>query len=221
MPAAVIFDLDGTLLDTLEDLAAAGNRVLAGHGFPTHPIADYRSFVGSGARKLVERALPPDERSAALIEDCLEEFRVDYAESWNVKTRVYPGVPAMLRRLTAHGVSVGVNTNKPQHHAEMAVAGYLGDLAISAVAGHREGIPLKPDPAGALALARAMGVDPAHTFFVGDSPIDIRTARAASMPSIGVTWGFRTEEELRQEGAGHIVGVPGQVADIVLRASAR
>ncbi|MBD3317986.1 MAG: HAD hydrolase-like protein [Chitinivibrionales bacterium] len=212
---AIIFDLDGTLLDTLEDIADATNKVLSRNGFPIHSVVSYRHFVGNGARALVYRALPEERRTNELIKSCLNEFRAEYAENWNRKTHVYPEIHELLENLASLNIPFSINTNKPQPHAEKAVEGYLRAHAFAGVTGQREGVPLKPEPAGALQLAEIMGSEPTDTYFVGDSSVDIRTARAAAMPSVGVTWGFRTERELREEGALHIVHNPLEIVPLV------
>lgn len=212
---AVIFDLDGTLLDTLEDIADSANRVLAGRGFPPHPTQDYGFFVGDGVRKLVERMLPPREKSEALIEACLAEMREEYGRNWNVKTRPYSGIPELLDTLRGRGVKQAVLSNKPEELTRACVAELLSDWTFDAVAGHTTGVPHKPDPTGALLVARQLGVAPAGVVVVGDSDIDVKTAVNAGMYPAGATWGFRPLEELSAAGARALLDRPADLLAIL------
>jgi phosphoglycolate phosphatase len=188
----VIFDLDGTLVDTLGDIAAAMNRTLATRGFPTHPLEAYRSFIGEGVHKLAERALPVEhqaERAAVLA-----AYQADYAQHLLASSTPYPGIPALLDALTAGGIPMTVLSNKPQAPTQTLVRALLGRWKFHAVAGERPGIPRKPDPAAALLLADAMGLSAADVSFVGDTLVDVSCARAAGMRPLGVLWGFRAAE---------------------------
>jgi phosphoglycolate phosphatase len=188
----VIFDLDGTLLDSLGDLAAAMNRTLAARGFPTHPLDAYRAFVGEGVQKLAERALPPgkqDERSALVA-----AYQADYAQHLTDDTAPYPGIQALLDGLAARRFPTAVLSNKPDGPTRQLVESLLGRWAFRAVAGERPGVPRKPDPAAALQLAEAMGLQPHEVAFVGDTLVDMACARAAGMRPFGVLWGFRPQE---------------------------
>jgi phosphoglycolate phosphatase len=188
----VIFDLDGTLLDSLGDLASAMNRSLAARGFPTHPLDAYRSFVGEGVQRLAERALPPgkqDERASLVA-----AYQADYAEHLTHSTTPYPGIPALLDGLTARRLPMAVLSNKPDAPTRHLVEALLGRWRFRAVAGERPGVPRKPDPAAALQLALQMGVAAADMAFVGDTLIDVSCARAAGMRPLGVVWGFRAQE---------------------------
>ena len=212
---AVIFDLDGTLLDTLEDIADSANRVLTGRGFPAHPVDDYRFFVGDGVKKLVERILPPGERSESLVEGCLLEMREEYGRNWNVKTRPYDGIPELLASLDDRGLKRAVLSNKPEELTQACVAGLLSVWTFDAVAGHSECTPHKPHPAGALTLARRLEVRPAEVVLVGDSDIDMRTAVNAGMYPAGATWGFRPREELVAAGARTLLDRPADLLAIL------
>lgn len=205
---AVIFDLDGTLLDTLEDIAVAANRVLAARGFATHPVDAYRYFVGDGSAVLMERALPGAQRSAGRIRDCLAAFLADYDRNWNQATRPYDGIPALLAYLAEHDLSVAVVTNKPHHFACLTLDYYFAATDFRFVSGLKDGIARKPDPAQALAAAAAMGVDPADCIFLGDSAVDMQTGVRAGMLPIGAGWGFRTAAELLQAGAARVIAHP-------------
>ena len=193
-PRAVIFDLDGTLADSLADIAAAMNRTLEAHGFPVHPVSAYRTFVGEGVRKLVERALPPGTED--LREAFIQAYEGDYAEHLLDATRLFPGVPEVLDALEETGVPVGVLSNKPDVPTRRLVDALCGRWAFRAVFGERPGVPRKPDPTSALALADALATPPESVAFVGDTSVDMLTARAASMRPVGVLWGFRPQEVL-------------------------
>ena len=190
--AAAIFDLDGTLVDSLADIAGAMNRSLAAFGFPTHPVEDYRRFIGEGVQKLAQRVLPPGAEHARA--ELLAAYQVDYAENMVTSSAPYPGIPALLDALGARELPMAVLSNKPDGPTRTIVAKLFGAGRFRAVAGERPGIPRKPDPAAALELARALGARPEEVAFVGDTLVDISTARAAGMRPLGVLWGFRAQE---------------------------
>jgi len=198
---AIIFDLDGTLLDTLEDLADATNTVLSRRDLPPHPVNAYRRFVGSGARELIRRALPPDQRTDAIIRECHRDFMEVYACNWNTKTRPYPGIPELLDRLAERKIKTAILSNKPHNITVKTVETLLAPWHFEIVLGQRDGIPRKPDPAGALEIAHKFGKSPAEVLFLGDSDVDMRTSANAGMFAVGATWGFRSEEELLGAGA--------------------
>lgn len=208
---AVIFDMDGTLLDTLEDLGNAVNRVLARRGMPEHPMDSYRIFVGSGAARLVQRALPEDKRDETTHKECLQEFLREYEQGWNVRTRLYDGMPELLDSLTARGVPMAVATNKPQDFAELCMEAFLDRWPFALTVGQVPGVPVKPDPAGPLRIAGHLGLVPAEILYVGDTDVDMFTAVGAGMLPVGATWGFRPEEELRASGAAAIVHHPLEI----------
>ncbi|MBI5063448.1 MAG: HAD family hydrolase [Desulfatitalea sp.] len=206
--SAVIFDLDGTLLDTLEDLGSSVNRVLAGQGFPTHPLEAFRWFVGDGSQMLMTRALPADQRSPQMIQSCLEALLADYSQNWHHRTRPYEGTVSLLAALTRQAKALSVVTNKPHPFTGQMVAHYFPNTAFRVVLGQQEGIAKKPDPVQALAAARAMGAPPEACLFLGDSGVDMQTAQRAGMLGVGAAWGFRPVEELRAAGARHIIAHP-------------
>jgi phosphoglycolate phosphatase len=212
---AVLFDLDGTLLDTLEDLADATNAVLAREAMPTHPVHKYRYFVGDGLRNQLLRALPPGSRDEETLARCMKAAREEYAHRWDRKTRPYDGVPEMLHGLTGRGVRRSILSNKPDDFARLVVERLLSEWSFEVVLGAREGVPLKPDPTGALEVAREMAVPPEDFLYVGDTATDMRTARAAGMFPVGALWGFRTAHELRESGAKELLDRPGQLLDLL------
>jgi phosphoglycolate phosphatase len=212
---AVIFDLDGTLLDTLEDLADSMNRVLQDKGLPTHPTEAFRYFVGNGAAMLVSRALPPEKRNDQLAADCLEAFNREYNRNWNNKTRPYNGVSELLDALTTKHIAMAVLTNKPQPFAELCIHEFFSNWEFAVILGQRDGVLMKPDPAGPREIVRRLDI-PAHEFlYLGDSDVDMRTALTAGMLPVGAMWGFRPEKELRESGAVEVIGRPMELLKFV------
>ena len=213
MPAqAVLFDLDGTLLDTLGDIAGAANAALALEAMPIHPAASYRQFIGDGVAMLFRRALPPDrDHDDARIDRCVAHFHATYAAAWNVSTQPYPGIPDLLDALRARDLPLAILSNKPDEFTQLCTRAYLGRWSWAAVVGQRDDVPRKPDPTSALIIARHLGLSPAAIVYVGDSSVDMRTARASGMTAVGVSWGFRSVEELRATGASAIIDHPGEL----------
>lgn len=210
-PKAVIFDLDGTLLDTLEDIAGALNRVFARRGLVTHPVDSYRYFVGSGAEELVIRALPEGERNRHTVGELVTAFQAEYRSSWNLKTRAYPGVSEMLDRLRRDGIPSAVLSNKPETFTALAAREYFPDHPFAAVIGQRDGSPIKPDPWGAREIARTFGIRAREIILLGDTGVDMETAKRAGNIPVGASWGFRPVEELLEHGAGAIIDLPEEI----------
>ena len=206
---AVVFDMDGTLLDTLADLGDAMNRALAQRGFPVHPLDAFRYHVGSGAGQLVARALPAQVRDdEALRALCLQDFLREYEAGWKVKTGLYDGVPELLDALAARGIPMAVLTNKPQDFAELCMREFLARWDFSLIVGQTPGVPVKPDPAGPRRVILHLGVQPGEILYLGDTDVDMLTAVNAGMFPVGVSWGFRGEDELRAAGAAAIIDHP-------------
>lgn len=212
---AILFDLDGTLLNTLRDLADAANHALTAQGFPAHPVDAYRYFVGEGAQNLVTRALPEAARTEAAIQRALALFRDAYAQNWNAHTRPYPGVPELLAALRARRLPLAVLSNKPNDFTQQCVHALLPDGEFACVFGQREGRPRKPDPSGALEIAATLGVTPADVLYVGDSGIDMQAARAAGMFPVGALWGFRDKAELLANGAQALIARPEELLGLL------
>ena len=212
---AVIFDLDGTLLDTLEDLADSVNHVLQNKGLPTHPTEAFRYFVGNGAAMVVSRALPPEKRNDELTADCLEAFLKEYNCNWNIKTKPYNGISELLDTLTAKHIEMAVLTNKPQHFAELCVQEFLSSWQFTVILGQRDGFPMKPDPAGPREIARCLDIPSQEFLYLGDSDADMRTAVSANMFPVGALWGFRSEKELRESGAVEVISRPTELLKFV------
>lgn len=196
MKKLIIFDLDGTLLDTIADLAAATNQALAQEGYPTHPVDAYRFFVGNGINKLFERALPEEARNEANVLKIRSLF-VPYYDVHNADlSRPYPGIPELLLQLQQAGFQLAVASNKYQSATRKLVAQYFPDIRFAAVFGQREGVPTKPDPTVVHDILTETGVMPDEVMYVGDSDVDMQTARNAGVTAVGVTWGFRPRAEL-------------------------
>jgi phosphoglycolate phosphatase len=204
----VIFDLDGTLVDTLEDIADAMDRVLALEGAPGHSYEEYRYLIGRGIRNLVTEALPAELRSEERVERCYERMLEDYGAHLLVKTRAYEGVPELVRALRAGGVPLAVHSNKADGPTRAIVAALFDQDDFVEVRGARPDAPLKPDPAVALELAVRFGLPPARVVYLGDSLVDMQTATAAGMIAVGAAWGFRTREELEKNGARVVLDAP-------------
>ena len=211
----IIFDLDGTLLDTLEDIGASLNRVLTKYRMPAHSIQDYRQFIGEGVRTLVERAVPAEFRQNDILAAVLDGYCTEYARHWHDTTRPYLGIPEMLRALQIAGQHMAVLSNKPDEMTQACMRRFFPDIQFAVVRGQREGAPRKPDPAAALQVAEAMGLPPTAMAMVGDSSIDMRTARAAGLRPIGVLWGFREQAELVENGAEKIVATPEELLRVL------
>ncbi|MDR1613332.1 MAG: HAD family hydrolase [Planctomycetota bacterium] len=205
--SAVVFDLDGTLLDTLEDLADSMNKVLTDAGYPAHPVDPYRYFVGDGMENLARRAAPvgTDDKTVKAL---AANMGAVYEKNWRNKTRPYSGVIELLDRIGNAGISMAVLSNKPDVFTQAMVKHYFGDDCFRAVNGQMDGVPKKPDPAGAIAIANAFGIPRERFLYLGDTNTDMLTGVAAGMRTIGVSWGFRPVEELNQAGAKGIIDHP-------------
>lgn len=200
---AVIFDLDGTLADTLADIASSMNLALAEFGVPGLPIERYKALIGEGVLPLVERATPKELHPRR--DEIVASFRRHYRENWVGTSKPFDGISDLLRELP---VPMAILSNKPQDPVTAIVAALFASVPFRCVYGQRPHVPHKPDPTAALAIAHELGVPSARCAFVGDTPIDMETARRARMLPIGVTWGFRPEVELRAAGARHVLRRP-------------
>lgn len=212
---AVLFDLDGTLLDTIDDIGDSINRVLEQNRFPTHPMDTYRRLVGNGALNTIISALPEDKRVDTVIKSCLKAFQEDYSRNWNVKTRPYDGIPELLHSLTIRGVKITVLSNKPHKYTMQCLEGFLPDWDFDVVFGQRDDVPRKPDPAGALEIAGKLGLSPSDFLYLGDTDVDMKTSIDAGMFPVGVLWGFRSAEELKESGAKALIEKPLEALDLL------
>jgi phosphoglycolate phosphatase len=202
---AAIFDLDGTLLNTLEDLADSMNRILERNRLPKHELAAYKYFVGDGIDVLVQRALPFQVASEHELQRFVQEMKSEYARRWLCKTRPYPGIPELLGAFEAAGVVMAVLSNKPDDASQTIVRALLPEVVFRMVLGATPQRPKKPNPSAALEIAARLDIPPQDFLFVGDTPIDMQTACAAGMFPLGVLWGFRSAEELTAAGAKMLV----------------
>lgn len=212
----LIFDLDGTLLDTLEDLADAANETLEYFGFPGHPVDAYRYFVGEGLKTLLQRIVPEGEATDVQLNLYMKKFGEIYIRTWNVRSAPYDGIIAMIASLTTAGVQLAVLSNKPHEFTKLCVDTFFPEHPFDFVFGQRDGIAKKPDPAGALELAEKMGLEVADIIYVGDTATDMKTGNSAGMRTIGVEWGFRDRAELEKNNAWIIVATPAEVVSYVI-----
>jgi len=210
-PRGVIFDLDGTLLDSLADIAAAMNSALRIHGYATHDPSAYRTFVGDGVEALARRALPQSDRSDVVVASCVAAMRAAYAVDWNVHTRPYDGIPEALDALVAADVPISVLSNKPHDMTVRLVNALLDRWTFVRIDGARPGVPHKPDASTAIDICRTMRVEPSEVVYVGDTDTDMKTAVAAGMYAVGVLWGFREGDELLAAGARKLIAAPSQL----------
>ena len=210
---AVIFDLDGTLLDTLQDIVNTLNSVLSLHGYPVHSLDECRILVGHGMRELVRKALPEGVGTPETIERLLPEFLDHYSRNWNIHSRPYPGISSMLDSLAEHNIKIAILSNKADHFTHLCAEFLLKEWRFDVVMGHHNGIAHKPDPQGALLVAEMLGEKPASILYVGDSGIDMLTASRAGMFPLGVLWGFRPESELLEYGAKSLARHPGEIIE--------
>ena len=210
----IIFDLDGTLIDSLEDIGDVANQCLKEGEMLMHPVSDYRFFVGDGLTTLIRRITPVDtsEHDVQLLST---RFKTLYQQNWNRKTCLYPDIIALLERLSKGGIKMSILSNKPDAFTKLCVKEYLADFNFDLVIGQRESIPLKPHPQAALEIAAAIGVSPEKSLFMGDTAVDIKTGKAAGMKTVGVTWGFRQKEELVEAGADIIITTPEELISYV------
>lgn len=211
----VIFDLDGTLLNTVADLAASTNHALECCGFPTHPVEAYNYFVGNGINKLFERALPENARTQENILRIREKFLPYYNLHKADLTKPYPGITELLDVLQQKNIKIAVASNKYQEGTAALMEKYFPRIRFSAVFGQREGIPVKPDPQIVHDILTQTGCSKQETLFVGDSAVDMQTAHNSGVISIGVTWGFRPRTELEAEQPDHIANTTDELLDII------
>jgi len=212
---AVLFDLDGTLLDTLPDLAYSVNEILSRLGYPVHPVDSYRFFVGEGVEVLIRRALPEGKSvTDEQVKLAVEAMEEEYGRRWADNTRPYDGIPEMLTWLEQRKIPKAVISNKPDLFTQIMVRELLPNWRFEVIRGATPSVPKKPDPTVALEIAQQIGVDPQQVILVGDSNIDILTAIAAGMYPVGVRWGFRPVEELLESGARVILNSPDDICKL-------
>ncbi len=212
---AVIFDLDGTLLNTLADIGNAVNQVLWRWGYPTHPIDRYRHFVGDGSEMLVMRALPESEATPGKVLACLDEFKAVYGKTWDATTKPYTGIPELLNHLTLDGIRLAVFSNKPHVFTRQCVDKQLAAWQFEKVVGFSNRFPKKPDPEGAIRIVADLNLEKGNCLFIGDSGVDMQTAVAAGLFPVGAAWGFRSESELMECGCRFIARHPMDLLTLI------
>ena len=212
---AVIFDLDGTLINSLQDIADSMNRVLAAKGFPTHNYEDYRYFIGKGLRNLVGRTLSDKDRTEENIIGLYADLTEDYEKNCLQNTKLYQGIPDLLNGLQKHQLKLAVLSNKADSFTRKIADELLAFWPFDVILGSKENLPRKPDPTGALLVSKALNADPAETLYVGDTSVDMSTAIAAGMFPVGVSWGFRTKEELLENGAKIVIDKPEELLELL------
>ncbi len=212
---AIIFDLDGTLLDTIADLASASNHVLRGLGHPEHSVPAYKHFVGDGIEALARRALPPLAQQREEISQCVELLREEYGRRWADTTGPYPGVPELLNALEERMFPKAILTNKPHRVALEVVRHLLPNWRFAVIQGATDSVPRKPDPTSALTIARQLALEPAQILYLGDTNTDMKTAQSAGMYAVGALWGFRDAEELQQSGARALIENPMELLQLI------
>jgi phosphoglycolate phosphatase len=215
MNTAVVFDLDGTLLDTLADIGNSANQVLEELALPVHPLPAYQRFVGDGVQTLVERIVPAANRTPELVAQAVARFAEVYETRWNQATTLYAGIATLLTELSERRVPMAVLSNKPQKFTELCVEHFLASWKFAVVFGQRTGVPRKPDPAGALEIAARLNLAPGDCYYVGDTSVDMQTATGAGMRALGVAWGFRPISELKEHGATTILNHPCDLLDVM------
>lgn len=213
MKTAVIFDLDGTLLNTLEDLKDSTNYALQKFGFPQRTLDEVRSFVGNGLRMLIVRAVPADTEDA-VINAVLKTMKLHYAENYHNKTRPYDGIEALLVRLKAEGYPMAIVSNKADLVVALLRKLYF-DTLIPVAVGETEGVLRKPAPDMVIEGLRRLGLPGAKAVYVGDSEVDLQTARNVGIPCLSVTWGFRSIQQLKEAGAQHLVHTPEELYETI------
>jgi phosphoglycolate phosphatase len=212
---AVLFDLDGTLLDSIEDLTDSMNIVLDGFGFPGHDAEACKNFVGDGVEMFALRALPENRRDEATVAQCAAEMRAEYRKRWSLRTRPYDGIPELLDDLTLRHLKLAVLSNKPEESTKEMVAELLSKWRFYPVAGARSSVPKKPDPILAIEISQQLRVPADKFLYLGDTGTDMKTARGAGMFAVGALWGFRTAEELKDTGAEVLVAHPSEVLQLL------
>ncbi len=211
---AFIFDLDGTLIDSLLDIALCANKVLEEFSLPTHSLEDYKYFVGGGALVLIENCIPK-----GLGEDKVEAVLKRFIELYDTKlqnnTKPYDGIIELLSKLDEADIKIGILSNKPHEFTLEYAKKFFGNLNISEIHGQKEDVPKKPNPIAAINIAKSFDIPRENIYFVGDTSIDMKTAKGANMKAIGVSWGFRPVEELVENGADYIAKTPKDILSLI------
>ena len=215
MKKNIVFDLDGTLLDTLEDIAISANFALTSLGFQAQESEKYRYFVGEGVFKLFENIFASDPQDKETIQKAVALFESHYTKQFNQNTKLYDGISKMLTFLQKRGFKMAILSNKPDSFTKLCAIKYLREWKFDVVYGAREGVPRKPHPKGALEISELLHVKPEECYYLGDTMIDMQTANRAGMIALGALWGFREEAELREYGAKHLMKTPSEVIKLL------
>jgi len=214
MKKLAIFDLDGTLLNSIIDIAESMNEVLSNNNYPLHSIEEYKNIIGRGIDNLVIDSLPKGITKENLAQ-YIDQMKDIYGKRWMLKTEPYDGIPEMLDTLVAEGIIIAILSNKPQQYTELAVKHLLPHWQFAVVFGSRENVPIKPDPQAVHEILELLSIDKSEALFIGDTKIDIQTASASGVESVGVSWGFREVEELKKANADYIIHSPKEFTDLL------
>jgi len=212
---AVLFDLDGTILNTLVDLADAMNASLAHFGYPPHPVEAYKYFIGDAVETEAKRAMPESARDIETIKKVAALSEQIYDKCWHKNTKPYPGIPELLSKLSKRGLPMTILSNKPDYFTKIMVEKLLSDWHFEIVQGALPDIPVKPDPTSALQIAKQLKIPPEQFLYVGDTNTDMKTAVNAGMFPLGVLWGYRTKDEILASGAKLLANTPADVIKIL------
>jgi phosphoglycolate phosphatase len=211
---AVLFDMDGTLINSVDDIADAMNLVLQQNHLPVHPVDHYISWIGDGLKNLVTSALPDNNKDDAFINKCHEEMKAAYSVMWMNKSHLYPGIAELLTSLKDLKIKLAVLSNKHHKFTRIIADKLLGEWNFDVIMGFRDGFPRKPDPSSALEIARQIKIHPDLFVYVGDSSTDMLTAHNAGMYPVGVNWGYRSSESLIENGARKILLEPKELLSL-------
>jgi phosphoglycolate phosphatase len=212
---AVLFDMDGTLVDSVDDVADSMNIVLSKHDLPDHPVKNYINWIGDGMENLVISALPKNYRKSKFIKECLSEMKTTYSEMWLNKTHLFSGIAELLSALRENNIKLAVLSNKPHTFTKEIADKLLSQWKFDAIMGLKEGHFRKPDPTSALEISKQIKVVPSNFIYVGDSSTDIKTAINAGMLPVGVSWGYRTTDSLIKSGAKFVINTPEELLSLI------
>jgi len=210
---AILFDLDGTLLDSLDDLSECANSAIASKGFPIHTTADYKVFVGDGVQALIKRACP-EGTDQHTLDECIALMKNFYSENWSKHSTLYPGIADLLTRCSELKISLNILSNKPDSFCKKIAEHYLADWKFDLIRGALDEFPLKPDPSSAINIIKKSNFSANEWIYLGDTDTDMQTASNANLKAVGVSWGFRSSEELLQNGANLVINSPLELLDL-------
>ncbi|NLM04199.1 MAG: HAD family hydrolase [Clostridiales bacterium] len=211
----IIFDLDGTLINSIEDIVDSMNEVLNEYGMATFTLEEYKTKIGSGIRNLVKRSLPENTKEEE-IDEAVKLYEKFYEKNYLNKTKAYEGIDELLEKLVEMDIKLGINSNKKDNYTKELAKKIFKNIPFIKVFGEREGIPIKPDTTTMLEIVEAMELQPEEVLYIGDSDVDMITGKNANMDTVGVEWGFRSKEELISSGATYIISTPKDLLDIII-----